>query len=46
MVITPALALWIALLVGAVVVVAEVVHHRRIGRISHADANWQSSLLC
>lgn len=35
MVITPALALWIALLVGAVVVVAEVVHHRRIGRIAH-----------
>ena len=33
--ITPAVALWIAVLVGAVVGLAETVHHRRIRRIAH-----------
>ncbi|MAD20359.1 MAG: hypothetical protein CMJ52_09365 [Planctomycetaceae bacterium] len=35
MVITPLVALWIAILVGAVVVAAESLHHRRIRRVAY-----------
>ena len=35
MVITPLVAFWIAILVGATVVFAEILHHRRIRRVAH-----------
>ena len=35
MVITPLVALWIAIAVGALVLLAELVHRRRIRRVAH-----------
>ena len=35
MVITPLVAFWIAIVVGATVVFAEILHHRRIRRVAH-----------